>query len=108
MFFYDIIHYSIFSLVRQTQEACASHLEEWAEILLVINEPFIVLLLNLCKYLTLAVFPVDCLSRLGHKPLFISAIGKDSHSDAVLNYCKHMVSFLLFSRFYYPVATLIL
>uniref|UniRef100_A0A8C1U694 Zgc:136858 n=1 Tax=Cyprinus carpio TaxID=7962 RepID=A0A8C1U694_CYPCA len=32
----------------------------------------------------------DCLSRLGHKPLFISAIGKDSHSDAVLNYCKHM------------------
>ncbi|KTF83979.1 hypothetical protein cypCar_00018363, partial [Cyprinus carpio] len=34
----------------------------------------------------------DCLSRLGHKPLFISAIGKDSHSDAVLNYCKHMVS----------------
>ncbi|XP_073687504.1 uncharacterized protein [Garra rufa] len=32
----------------------------------------------------------DCLSRLGHKPLFISAIGEDSHSDAVLNYCKHM------------------
>ncbi|XP_055049038.2 uncharacterized protein [Misgurnus anguillicaudatus] len=32
----------------------------------------------------------DCLSRLGHKPLFISAVGKDSHSDAVLNYCKHM------------------
>ncbi|XP_035388171.1 pseudouridine-metabolizing bifunctional protein C1861.05 isoform X3 [Electrophorus electricus] len=32
----------------------------------------------------------DCLSRLGHKPLFISAIGTDSHSDAVLNYCKHM------------------
>ncbi|XP_066505361.1 uncharacterized protein zgc:136858 isoform X2 [Hoplias malabaricus] len=34
----------------------------------------------------------DCLSRLGHKPLFISAIGTDFHSDAVLNYCKHMVS----------------
>ncbi|XP_076879056.1 uncharacterized protein LOC143527632 [Brachyhypopomus gauderio] len=32
----------------------------------------------------------DCLSRLGHKPLFISAVGTDSHSDAVLNYCKHM------------------
>ncbi|KAI7811979.1 uncharacterized protein zgc:136858 [Triplophysa rosa] len=32
----------------------------------------------------------DCLSRLGHKPLFISATGKDSHSEAVLNYCKHM------------------
>ncbi|TRY56110.1 hypothetical protein DNTS_015242 [Danionella cerebrum] len=32
----------------------------------------------------------DCLSRLGCKPLFISAIGKDSHSEAVLNYCKHM------------------
>ncbi|XP_067292690.1 uncharacterized protein zgc:136858 [Pseudorasbora parva] len=32
----------------------------------------------------------DCLSRLGCKPLFISALGKDSHSDAVLNYCKHM------------------
>ncbi|XP_066505362.1 uncharacterized protein zgc:136858 isoform X3 [Hoplias malabaricus] len=32
----------------------------------------------------------DCLSRLGHKPLFISAIGTDFHSDAVLNYCKHM------------------
>ncbi|CAK6950857.1 uncharacterized protein zgc:136858 isoform X2 [Scomber scombrus] len=32
----------------------------------------------------------DSLSRLGHKPLFISATGADSHSDAVLNYCKHM------------------
>ncbi|XP_029992046.1 pseudouridine-metabolizing bifunctional protein C1861.05 isoform X2 [Sphaeramia orbicularis] len=32
----------------------------------------------------------DCLSRLGHKPLFISAVGTDSHSDAVINYCKHM------------------
>ncbi|XP_007252903.3 uncharacterized protein zgc:136858 [Astyanax mexicanus] len=32
----------------------------------------------------------DCLSRLGHKPLFISAVGTDTHSDAVLNYCKHM------------------
>ncbi|XP_052452958.1 uncharacterized protein zgc:136858 isoform X2 [Carassius gibelio] len=32
----------------------------------------------------------DCLSRLGQRPLFISAIGKDSHSEAVLNYCKHM------------------
>lgn len=32
----------------------------------------------------------DCLSRLDHRPLFISAIGTDSHSDAVINYCKHM------------------
>ncbi|KAM7396967.1 hypothetical protein PAMP_019970 [Pampus punctatissimus] len=32
----------------------------------------------------------DSLSRLGHRPLFISATGADSHSDAVLNYCKHM------------------
>ncbi|XP_026991445.2 pseudouridine-metabolizing bifunctional protein C1861.05 isoform X1 [Tachysurus fulvidraco] len=32
----------------------------------------------------------DCLSRLGQKVLFISAVGADSHSDAVLNYCKHM------------------
>lgn len=32
----------------------------------------------------------DSLSRLGHKPLFISATGADSHSDAVFNYCKHM------------------
>ncbi|XP_010888082.2 pseudouridine-metabolizing bifunctional protein C1861.05 isoform X2 [Esox lucius] len=32
----------------------------------------------------------DSLSRLGQRPLFISAIGTDSHSDAVLNYCQHM------------------
>ncbi|XP_051237841.1 uncharacterized protein zgc:136858 isoform X1 [Dicentrarchus labrax] len=32
----------------------------------------------------------DSLSRLGCSPLFISATGADSHSDAVLNYCKHM------------------
>ncbi|XP_062856109.1 uncharacterized protein zgc:136858 isoform X2 [Trichomycterus rosablanca] len=32
----------------------------------------------------------DCLSRLDHNILFISAIGTDSHSEAVLNYCKHM------------------
>ncbi|KAM9377238.1 uncharacterized protein KZ484_009591 [Pholidichthys leucotaenia] len=32
----------------------------------------------------------DCLSRLGHKPLFLSAVGADSNGDAVLNYCKHM------------------
>uniref|UniRef100_A0A8D3DUC4 Zgc:136858 n=1 Tax=Scophthalmus maximus TaxID=52904 RepID=A0A8D3DUC4_SCOMX len=32
----------------------------------------------------------DSLSRLGHRPLFISAVGADSNSDAVLNYCKHM------------------
>ncbi|XP_059191379.1 uncharacterized protein zgc:136858 isoform X3 [Centropristis striata] len=32
----------------------------------------------------------DSLSRLGCQPLFISATGADSHSEAVLNYCKHM------------------
>ncbi|KAG8012781.1 Pseudouridine-metabolizing bifunctional protein C1861.05 [Nibea albiflora] len=32
----------------------------------------------------------DSLSRLGRRPLFISATGADSHSDAVFNYCKHM------------------
>ncbi|XP_057692634.1 uncharacterized protein zgc:136858 [Corythoichthys intestinalis] len=32
----------------------------------------------------------DCLSRLGHQPMFISVTGADSHSDAVFNYCKHM------------------
>ncbi|KAM6960566.1 uncharacterized protein FYW47_009136 [Aplochiton taeniatus] len=32
----------------------------------------------------------DILSRLGQKTLFISAIGTDSNSDAVINYCNHM------------------
>ncbi|CAJ1056321.1 pseudouridine-metabolizing bifunctional protein C1861.05 [Xyrichtys novacula] len=32
----------------------------------------------------------DSLSRLGQRPLLISATGADSHSDAVFNYCKHM------------------
>ncbi|XP_061533278.1 uncharacterized protein zgc:136858 [Phycodurus eques] len=32
----------------------------------------------------------ECLSRLGHRPMFISATGADSQSDAVFNYCKHM------------------
>ncbi|KAF7224087.1 transcript variant X2 [Nothobranchius furzeri] len=32
----------------------------------------------------------DSLSRLGHKPLFISATGADANGDAELNYCKHM------------------
>ncbi|XP_060891745.1 uncharacterized protein zgc:136858 [Labrus mixtus] len=32
----------------------------------------------------------DSLSRLGCRPLLISATGADSHSDAVFNYCKHM------------------
>ncbi|XP_069551296.1 uncharacterized protein [Brachyistius frenatus] len=32
----------------------------------------------------------DSLSRLGHRPLLISATGADSNSDAVFNYCKHM------------------
>ncbi|KAL6106478.1 uncharacterized protein ACO6RY_10341 [Pungitius sinensis] len=32
----------------------------------------------------------DSLSRLGRSPLFISATGADSHSQAVMKYCKHM------------------
>ncbi|KAL2093600.1 hypothetical protein ACEWY4_010912 [Coilia grayii] len=32
----------------------------------------------------------DCLSRLGQECLFLSAVGADSHGDAVFNYCKHM------------------
>jgi len=88
-----------FSLVRQIQEVCASHLEEWAEILLVCYVSFILLEMNMYNspFLQLSlysVFPIDCLSRLGYRPLFISAIGKDSHSDAVLSYCKHMVSYV--------------
>ncbi|CAB1313405.1 unnamed protein product, partial [Coregonus sp. 'balchen'] len=33
----------------------------------------------------------DSLNRMGQRPLFISAIGTVSHSDAVLNYSQHMV-----------------
>ncbi|KAK6319823.1 hypothetical protein J4Q44_G00089300 [Coregonus suidteri] len=33
----------------------------------------------------------DSLNRMGQRPLFISAIGTDSHSDAVLNYSQHML-----------------
>ncbi|XP_010220164.1 PREDICTED: pseudouridine-metabolizing bifunctional protein C1861.05-like [Tinamus guttatus] len=32
----------------------------------------------------------DCLSRLGLTPLFLSAVGKDEHSESVLHYCHHM------------------
>uniref|UniRef100_A0A671VH74 Zgc:136858 n=1 Tax=Sparus aurata TaxID=8175 RepID=A0A671VH74_SPAAU len=32
----------------------------------------------------------DSMSRLGQRPMFISATGADSHSDAVFNHCKHM------------------
>uniref|UniRef100_A0A8C5PMY7 Carbohydrate kinase PfkB domain-containing protein n=1 Tax=Leptobrachium leishanense TaxID=445787 RepID=A0A8C5PMY7_9ANUR len=32
----------------------------------------------------------DCLSRLGQKPLFISAVGQDAHSKTVFQYCTHM------------------
>ncbi|KAM9029833.1 uncharacterized protein PRD47_000771 isoform 3-T4 [Ara ararauna] len=32
----------------------------------------------------------DCLSRLGQTPLFLSAVGKDEHSESVLSYCRHM------------------
>lgn len=34
---------------------------------------------------------LDCLSRLGQTPLFLSAVGKDEHSESVLHYCHHMV-----------------
>ncbi|XP_069619371.1 uncharacterized protein [Ranitomeya imitator] len=32
----------------------------------------------------------DCLSRLGVRPLFISAVGQDDLSDSVFRYCSHM------------------
>lgn len=32
----------------------------------------------------------DCLSRLGLTPLFLSAVGKDEHSESILHYCHHM------------------
>ncbi|XP_019345182.1 pseudouridine-5'-phosphate glycosidase isoform X4 [Alligator mississippiensis] len=32
----------------------------------------------------------DCLSRLGRTPFFISAMGKDEHSESILRYCSHM------------------
>ncbi|KAM9292624.1 uncharacterized protein RDI95_002425 [Morus bassanus] len=32
----------------------------------------------------------DCLSRLGQNPLFLSAVGKDEHSESILHYCHHM------------------
>ncbi|NXI52275.1 YOW5 protein, partial [Chloroceryle aenea] len=32
----------------------------------------------------------DCLSRLGQAPLFLSAVGKDEHSESILHYCHHM------------------
>ncbi|KAI6079873.1 Pseudouridine-metabolizing bifunctional protein-like isoform X3 [Aix galericulata] len=32
----------------------------------------------------------NCLSRLGLTPLFLSAVGKDEHSESVLHYCQHM------------------
>ncbi|XP_009820713.2 uncharacterized protein LOC104265083 [Gavia stellata] len=32
----------------------------------------------------------DCLSRLGQTPLFLSAMGKDEHSESILHYCHHM------------------
>ncbi|CAL1544936.1 unnamed protein product [Lymnaea stagnalis] len=32
----------------------------------------------------------DCLSRLAFKPVFISAVGNDSHSMAMSSFCSHM------------------
>ncbi|KAM4037915.1 uncharacterized protein ACNLHF_016339 isoform 1-T5 [Anomaloglossus baeobatrachus] len=32
----------------------------------------------------------DCMSRLGIRPLFISAVGQDDLSDSVFRYCAHM------------------
>ncbi|CAN2387227.1 Indigoidine synthase A like protein [Pristimantis euphronides] len=32
----------------------------------------------------------DCMSRLGVRPLFISAVGHDDLSDSVFRYCSHM------------------
>ncbi|TKS73659.1 Interleukin-17 receptor A [Collichthys lucidus] len=46
--------------------------------------------LNLSHADDFGAFSEDSLSRLGRRPLFISATGDDSHSDGVFNYCKHM------------------
>uniref|UniRef100_A0ACB8FMC5 Uncharacterized protein n=1 Tax=Sphaerodactylus townsendi TaxID=933632 RepID=A0ACB8FMC5_9SAUR len=37
-----------------------------------------------------SVMVVNCLSRLGKAPVFISAMGKDEHSETVLRHCRHM------------------
>lgn len=34
----------------------------------------------------------NCMSRLGSKPLFVSAIGNDIHASSLLSYSTHMVN----------------
>lgn len=43
-------------------------------------------------WFNLSCFFQDCLSRLGQRPLLISATGAGPSSDAVFKHCKHMVS----------------
>lgn len=38
----------------------------------------------------------DCLSRLEYNPVFLSAVGNDSHSSAMSGYCGHMVRNMFF------------
>jgi len=48
----------------------------------------------------------DCLSRLGHVPLFISTVGQDVAGTAFVEQFKHMVYLLLlFILFNVVVAT---
>ena len=35
----------------------------------------------------------DCLTRLGTEPLFVSAVGGDTHAENLLHSCKHMVRY---------------
>lgn len=82
-----------FSLGRPTREVCSSHLEA-----LVATSPVrFYTITSHVNYITLGLnvptcFCQDSLSRLGQRPLLISATGADSSSDAVFKHCQHMVS----------------
>lgn len=81
------------SLGRPTQEVCSSRLEESVATspvrfyTIMSHVHGITLGLNVT-----ACFFQDSLSRLGQRPLLISATGADSSSDAVFKHCQHMVS----------------
>lgn len=84
-----------FRLDRLTQEVSVSHSAAWDGTSLVglctCFYQFLVVLSVCVSTTMLGAFLQDSLSRLGQRPLFISATGADSNSDAVLNNCKHMV-----------------
>ncbi|CAG08674.1 unnamed protein product [Tetraodon nigroviridis] len=81
------------SLGRPTLEVCSSRLEESVATspvrfyTIMSHVHGITLGLNVT-----ACFFQDSLSRLGQRPLLISATGADSSSDAVFKHCQHMVS----------------